>query len=201
MNFLKSLVLYTALAATATTGAFAQDGSAAAMETADLLELREGLMLKLALHSEPQPGSAAEFTDPDGGSHSLSDYNGKYVLLNFWATWCTPCRKEMPSLDRLQDRLGGDSFEVVPVATSRNPRAAIDRFWAQAEIKNLPVLLDPDRALAADFGAFSLPVSVILNPEGQEIGRLVGDAEWDSESALAILSALTGAEDRGAASE
>ncbi|MFV2053881.1 TlpA disulfide reductase family protein [Aliiroseovarius sp. YM-037] len=182
MSIFRSLVLYTALSLTAT--------AAGATDKAALEAMREGMMQKLVIHDAPVGGSDATFTDPDGGEHSLADYEGKYVVLNFWATWCAPCRKEMPSLDRLQADLGGDRFEVVPVATSRNPLPAINRFFEEEEIVNLPILLDPDRALAADFGAFSLPVTVILNPEGQEIARLVGDAEWDGESAMAIFNAL-----------
>jgi len=197
MNFLKSLVLYTALAASATS-AIAQEATHVVPSHEELREMREGSMRKLILHPEPKRESATVFTDPQGGEHTLADYQGKYVLLNFWATWCTPCRVEMPSLDRLQARLGGDQFEVVPVATSHNPQAAIDRFWTEAEIENLPVLLDPSRALAADFGALSLPLTIILNPEGREVARLIGDAEWDSDSAIAILSAMSGAEDPGA---
>ncbi len=197
MNFLKSLVLYTALAASATP-AIAQEATHVVPSHEELREMREGSMRKLILHPEPKRESATVFTDPQGGEHTLADYQGKYVLLNFWATWCTPCRVEMPSLDRLQARLGGDQFEVVPVATSHNPQAAIDRFWTEAEIENLPVLLDPSRALAADFGALSLPLTIILNPEGREVARLIGDAEWDSDSAIAILSAMSGAVDQGA---
>ncbi|MBI1493651.1 TlpA disulfide reductase family protein [Halocynthiibacter styelae] len=198
MNFLKSLVLYTALAASATS-AMAQDVTHQPPDREELREMREGSMRKLILHPEPKRESATVFTDPQGGEHTLADYQGKYVLLNFWATWCTPCRVEMPSLDRLQARLGGDQFAVVPVATSHNPQAAIDRFWTEAEIENLPILLDPSRALAADFGALSLPLTIILNPEGKEVARLIGDAEWDSDSAIAILAAMSGAEDKGAA--
>ncbi len=198
MNFLKSLVVYTALAVTATS-AIAQDVTHTPPSIEELRDMREGSLRKLILHSEPQRESAAMFTDPQGGEHSLADYEGKYVLLNFWATWCTPCRVEMPSLDRLQARLGGDAFAVVPVATSHNPQPAIDRFWEQAEISNLPILLDPDRLLAADFGALSLPLTIVLDPQGREIARLIGDAEWDSDSAVAILSALSGAEDNGLA--
>ncbi|WP_166417568.1 TlpA family protein disulfide reductase [Cochlodiniinecator piscidefendens] len=182
MRLFRSLVLYTALAFTAT--------SASATSTEEILALREGLMLKLNFHAEPRPFVDTPFVDADATEHTLAEYAGKTVVLNFWATWCTPCRVEMPSLDRLQTELGGDAFEVVTIATGHNRMPAITRFFEQQEIENLPILLDPSRALAAEFGALSLPITVILNPEGQEIGRLIGDAEWDSESAIAILSAL-----------
>lgn len=183
MKILWSVALYTALALNSTASAFDREV---------VLAVREGLLIKLQLHEEPYPGTDVTFSDPDGGEHSLAEYEGKVVLLNFWATWCTPCLKEMPSLDRLQAALGGDQFAVVPIATSRNPMPAINRFFDRAEIENLPILLDPDRSLAAEFGAFSLPLTVLLNAEGQEIGRLTGDAEWDSDSAIAIIEALIG---------
>ena len=182
MRYLRSMVLYAGLTLTATT--------AAAADIAELEALREGLMQKLNFHEEPRDGSDVAFFDPDGGEHTLADYQGKYVVLNFWATWCTPCRKEMPSLDRLQAEMGSDNFEVVPVATSRNPMPAIERFFEQENIAELPILLDPSRELAADLAVLSLPVTMILNPEGQEIARLIGDAEWDSDSAKAIFAAL-----------
>jgi hypothetical protein len=82
--------------------------------------------------------------------------------------------------------------DVVTVATGRNPPPAITRFFEEIGVKNLPVLLDPKSALARQMGVFGLPLTVILDPEGREVGRLIGDAEWDSPDALAMFGALTG---------
>jgi thiol-disulfide isomerase/thioredoxin len=163
-------------------------------ELAELRDLREGALRKLILHPAPKTRADIPYTDPDGGTRSLSEYQGKYILVNFWATWCAPCRKEMGSLDRLQAELGGEKFEVVSIATSRNPMPAITRFFDEENIQNLPILLDPKSTLAAEYGTISLPLTVILNPAGQEIGRLIGDAEWDSVSAKAIIRKLAGIE-------
>ncbi len=152
--------------------------------------LATGLMKKLSFHATPKPASTVAFTDPEGGEHTLAEYKGKYVLVNLWATWCAPCRKEMPSLDRLQKAKGGDDFAVVTIATGRNTLPGIKRFFDEAGVTGLPVLLDPKQALARDMSVLGLPVSVILNREGQEIARLTGDAEWDGESAQAIIGAL-----------
>lgn len=160
---------------------------------AEIREMREGSMRKLILHSAPEQRADVPYTDPDGGVRRLSEYRGKHVLVNFWATWCAPCRKEMGALDRLQGALGGDRFEVVTIATSRNPLPAIRRFFAEEGIVGLPVLLDPQSDLAAEYGVISLPLSVVLDAGGREIARLIGDAEWDSDSAMAILGALSGA--------
>lgn len=170
-------VLYTALALGANPG-LAQDAAA----------LREGDMQKLALHEAPVPVPAAELVTLDDQPASLDAYRGKWVVLNFWATWCAPCRREMPSLDRLQAAL--PDLAVVPVATGRNDPAAIERFYEEAAIANLPVLRDPKSALSRAMGVMGLPVTVILNPEGEEVARLIGDAEWDSASAQAVLTAL-----------
>jgi thiol-disulfide isomerase/thioredoxin len=155
---------------------------------ADVADLRDGDMKKLALHAEPVPVPEAVLLDATDGEHSLADYKGKWVVLNFWATWCAPCRREMPSLDRLQVAM--PEIAVVPVATGRNAVPGIERFFAEAGVTGLPILRDPTSTLARGMGVMGLPVTVILNPEGQEVARLIGDAEWDSASAKAILAAL-----------
>ena len=154
-------------------------------------------MKKLVFASEAKDVSQAVFTTPDGIEHTLSDWQGKYVLVNFWATWCAPCRKEMPSLDALQEEFGGDAFEVVTIATGRNAIPAIERFFEEVEVTHLPILLDPKQKLARDMAVLGLPISVILNPEGHEIARLRGDAEWYSDSARAIVGAMIGDEAGG----
>ncbi|MFD1343524.1 TlpA disulfide reductase family protein [Litorisediminicola beolgyonensis] len=152
--------------------------------------LRAGDMKKLNFHSEPKDAGSAGFTDFDGAELSLAEYEGKWVLLNFWATWCAPCRKEMPQLAELQERLGGDDFEVLTIATGRNPPPAMKSFFDEIGVTNLPLHRDPNSALAREMAVLGLPVTVILNPEGQEVARLQGDADWASEDALAVLDAL-----------
>lgn len=181
MGILRSMVLYAALAACA---------NSASADTASLEALREGLMKKLVFHTEAKSVSDKVFTDPEGGEHRLADYKGKYILVNFWATWCAPCRKEMPSLDKLQETLGGERFEVVTVATGRNTLPGITKFFGKADVTHLPILLDPKQTLARDMGVLGLPITMIIDPEGREIARLRGDAPWDSKSALAIIGAL-----------
>ena len=145
-------------------------------------------MKKLMLLDEPVAVPEAVLLDAEDGEHSLADYKGKWVVLNFWATWCAPCRREMPSLELLQAAM--PDIAVVPVATGRNAVEGIRRFFDDAGVKTLPILRDPQSRLAHGMGVMGLPVTVILNPEGQEVARLIGDAEWDSDSARAILAAL-----------
>jgi thiol-disulfide isomerase/thioredoxin len=149
--------------------------------------LREGDMRKLVF-SDPKALPEAALLDAAGAPVALSDWSGQWVVLNFWATWCAPCRHEMPSLDRLQAAMPG--IAVVPVATGRNSVTAIDKFYAEAGVSLLPNLRDDNSALARGMGIMGLPVTVILNPQGQEVARLIGDAEWDSPSAQAVLAAL-----------
>lgn len=184
MAFIRLLVVYTALSLGANTGQ--------ASDITTLESLRAGDMKKLVFHSEARALPGSVLIDETGRERELAEHAGKWVVLNFWATWCPPCRQEMPSLDRLQADLGGEDLAVVTVATGRNAPQAIDRMFAELGIATLPKWRDPDSALARGMGVAGLPVTVILNPEGQEIARMQGEAHWDSDSAKAILSALVG---------
>ena len=157
---------------------------------AALEALRAGEMDKLVVHPVPQPAVDGAFTDLDGGNHSLADFRGKVVVLNFWATWCAPCREEMPSLDRLQAETGGADLAVLTVATGRNSPQGISRFFEDEGITALPRYTDADMSLARSMAVFGLPVTVILDRDGQEVARLTGGADWNSESARAILAAI-----------
>lgn len=172
----------------------AKDGANGGGDPASLADLRTGDMKKLAIHSTPKPVSTVAFSTVEGVEKTLADYKGKTVLVNFWATWCAPCRAEMPSLNTLQQELGGEDFEVVTIATGRNPLPAIEKFFAETEITDLPILLDPKRALSRDASVFGMPTTFVMNAEGLEIARMTGDADWASEDALVFLRAVIGDE-------
>ena len=175
------VVIYTAL----TLGA-----NAAAADPAAMAALLQGDMKKLAIHQSPRPVPEVGLADLRDRPAALADWRGRWVVVNFWATWCAPCREEMPSLDRLQAAMG-DRLAVVTVATGRNAVPAIERFFAEAGVTRLPALRDPKSALARQIGIMGLPVTLILNPEGFEVARLMGDAAWDGPEAQAALRALT----------
>ncbi|MDN5568917.1 MAG: TlpA family protein disulfide reductase [Paracoccus sp. (in: a-proteobacteria)] len=179
---LRSALLYTALVFGANT-AFAQ--------TPDWQAAKDGGLAKLVVAQDAAPISETEFTDPKGGTHTLADYKGKVVLVNFWATWCAPCREEMPALDRLQAELGGDDFQVVTIATGRNAPDRITAFFDEVGVENLPILLDPRQMVARDMGVVGLPVSVLIDRDGNEVARYLGDAEWDSDVAKTLITQLT----------
>lgn len=183
MRLLSSLTLYMALLLGA--------NAALAADTAALKEMRVGDMKRLIVHSEPKPLTETPFTLADGaGTATLAEYRGKYVLLNFWATWCAPCRKEMPMLSELQTEFGGEDFEVLTLATGRNSPTRIKAFFDEIGVTNLPRHQDPRQAVAREVGVLALPITVLVDPEGREIARLLGDAEWNSEDAKAIIRAL-----------
>lgn len=177
-----SLILYLALAAGA---------NATSAYPSGVTDLRDGDMRKLVFHEDAKEVSQVPFLLPgDAGEATLADHKGKYVLVNFWAVWCVPCRVEMPTLAALQEELGGDRFKVLTIATGRNQPAAIDKFFDKIGVTNLPKNRDPKQALARDMSVLGLPITVLLDPDGNEIARLRGDADWHSESAVAIIKAL-----------
>ena len=176
-------ILFTAAYIAASLGANAASAQ-------DLSDLQVGDMRGLVIHETPVETSGLPFVQADETEGTLADYAGQHVLLNFWATWCAPCREEMPSLQALQDTLGGESFQVVTLATGRNPPQAIRRFFEEEGVTTLPQYRDINQQIAREMGIFGLPITVVLNPEGQEIARLRGDAHWDSPEAIAMLEAL-----------
>ena len=187
MRLFRLIPFYMALALGANT--------ALATDAETLAPLREGSLKRLILHKEPKAAKTIKFQiEDDGGVGTLGDFRGKYVLVNFWATWCAPCRKEMPQIAELQSEFGGDKFQVLTLATGRNTPAGIRKFFEESGIQNLPRHQDSKSSAAREFGIIALPITIILNPEGQEIARLMGDAEWNSDSAKSIIAALVGSE-------
>jgi thiol-disulfide isomerase/thioredoxin len=156
----------------------------------DLDDLLTGEMRGLVIHDTPVAASDLPFERADGTEGSLGDYAGRMVVLNFWATWCAPCREEMPSLQNLHDTLGGDDFGVVTLATGFNQPQAIRRFFDETGVTDLPQYRDINQQIAREMGVFGLPITVILDAQGREIARLRGDAHWDSPEAISVIEAL-----------
>ncbi len=174
------VVLYTSLAIGA-------NAALADVATADAA--RAGDMRRLVFLDEPIALPDIGLVDETDAPRSLAEYKGQWVVLNFWATWCAPCRAEMPLLQALEAAMG-DDFSVVTIATGRNSVEGIDKFFAEAGITSLPRLRDPKSELARNMGVLGLPLTVILNPEGQDVGRLIGDADWNGVDARAMFAAL-----------
>ena len=140
-----------------------------------------------AVHEAPKPMADIRFEDGDGNEKTLADFRGKAVLLNVWATWCVPCREEMPTLDRLQTELGGPNFEVVTLSIDRAGPDAVKKFFSEIGIENLAIHMDSSAKSMFALGVVGLPTTILIDGEGRELGRLVGPAEWDSPEMVEFI--------------
>ena len=157
---------------------------------AELRALTVGEMSGLSVHETPITTPLVQFFAEDGGALSLQAFRGKVVLLNFWATWCGPCRKEMPEINALAAELGGPDFTVVTVSLDRGgpkrPKAFFDKIGANA----LTLYQAPKMGLSKSMGVKGLPVTAILDRSGHEIARITGAADWSSEDAKRFIARL-----------
>ncbi|AFL51281.1 redoxin family protein [Sinorhizobium fredii] len=150
----------------------------------------EGVPKGFVLNDTPKPIPDVLFTDGDGQPRTLADFRGKVVLLNVWATWCLPCRKEMPTLDRLQAALGGDRFQVVALSVDRLGAETVKTFYSEIGVRRLAAHVDASgRALSA-LAAVGLPTTILIDTDGRELGRLMGPAEWDAPDMVAFLKSI-----------
>jgi thiol-disulfide isomerase/thioredoxin len=147
----------------------------------------EGTPQGFAIQEPSKPLPEIAFQDGDGKPRTLGDFRGKVVLLNIWATWCAPCRKEMPTLDRLQAQLAGSDFQVVALSMDRAGPDVVKKFFAEIGVRNLALEIDPSSKAMFALGVFGLPTTVLIDRKGQEIGRLVGPAEWDAPKMLDFI--------------
>jgi peroxiredoxin len=134
------------------------------------------------------PAPALALKDLDGRSHQLSDYRGKVILVNFWATWCGPCRDEMPSIQELKDKLAGKPFVVLAVNLDE-PESRIWKFLSQMKL-DFTILLDPERKAARAWGARILPATYVIGPDGKIRYSLVGEINWGHEQVVSRISEL-----------
>jgi len=143
--------------------------------------------LPFARAASPKPVPALQFEDAQGRKRTLADFRGKVVLLNVWATWCVPCREEMPALDRLQAELGGPGFHVVAVSVDQQGPAVAQRFFKEIGIKSLEFHIDRSARAAFQLDAPGLPVTLLIDRQGREIGRKLGAATWDAQQVVQDL--------------
>jgi thiol-disulfide isomerase/thioredoxin len=163
-----------------------------------LAGLNKGPMAPLLVRSKPLDLPPIEFADGEGADKSLADFKGKVVLLNIWASWCVPCREEMPALDKLETELGGKDFAVVAVNIDKGGPDKARAFLAETGATHLPLYTDPSSKLFAALKAVGMPTTLVLDREGREIGRLVGPADWSSPEAKRVVEAAVAAKPTGA---
>lgn len=182
------------------TGAFSGNRSvvaecrAAATVAERLVPHTRGEVAAFLVERSPTPAPNLTFRDGEGRELRLDAFRGRTVLLNLWATWCAPCRHEMPALDRLQAALGGPAFEVVAVSIDLGAADKPRAFYAETGIQRLAFFQDPSgrvfQELRAVGRAVGMPTTVLIDPSGCILGHLSGPAEWSSEDALRLVRAV-----------
>ncbi len=150
-----------------------------------------------AVLDTPEAVPEISFADAAGQPKTLADYSGKVVLLNIWATWCAPCRKEMPTLDRLQAKLGGPDFEVVALSMDRKGPDIVKKFYAEIGVTHLALNIDTSAKAMFALNAVGLPMTLLINRDGKEIGRLIGPAEWDAPDMVDFIRGRIAAKQQG----
>lgn len=136
---------------------------------------------------DPKPVPPLSFLDGEGRRIDLSEFKDRLVLLNLWATWCAPCVKEMPALDRLQAQLGGEGFQVVALSVDRGGKEQVQPFFQRVGLRNLALYLDPSSSSMQALSLRGLPTTLLVDQEGRELGRIEGAVEWDSPEVVAFL--------------
>jgi thiol-disulfide isomerase/thioredoxin len=144
---------------------------------------------EFVLSKQPYPAPAISLADTSGHSVELSELQGKLVIVNLWATWCGPCLREMPSLERLQSRLG-ERVAVLAVSEDRGGNKSVEPFIAKLGLKSVKIYIDPKSEVGHAFGVRGLPTSFLIDREGKVLGRVEGAAEWDSPKILGVLEPL-----------
>jgi thiol-disulfide isomerase/thioredoxin len=162
-----------------------------------LMPLARGEVAALGVPATPRLPPSLQFEDAEGRSRRLAEFKGQAVLVNLWATWCVPCRKEMPALDRLQQALGGSDFAVVAVNIDTTRLENRQRFLAEAGVHNLAFYADPKaevfQILKSAGTTIGLPTTLLIDKAGCQVASLAGPAEWASPDAMALIRALIGA--------
>ncbi len=155
-----------------------------------LRQLREGDMNRLIVHDQPRAVPEIEVVGASGETTTIGDFGGSVVVLNFWATWCAPCIKEMPSLDRLQQTFDPEDVRVLAVATGRHSVPKVERFLEQNDIRTLQILYDRKTKMSGALSVISIPVTVLIDRNGFEVARFIGDTEWDSAESIRVIEVL-----------
>jgi thiol-disulfide isomerase/thioredoxin len=151
--------------------------------------LIRGAMARFKPARPPKPMPDLEFLDANDNPLRLADFTGQARLINLWATWCAPCVKEMPSLDRLQATMPRDRFMVLPISLDGPSKGKVAPFYKERNLTDLGIFYDKGRKAMSVLDVSLLPTSILVDPAGRELGRLEGDADWDTPEGIALMRA------------
>jgi len=168
-------------------GLSAPSGLLAGTAGADEVPVQSGWMEQFSFKDPPRPAPQTPFLAGNGTEVKLGDFKGRVLLVNFWATWCAPCIRELPTLDRLQAELGGEGLLVLAVSQDRGGAAVAGPFLEKHDIRTLGLFLDPKMRLGRELAVRALPWTFLIDREGQIVGELPGYAEWDSAEAIELI--------------
>lgn len=143
--------------------------------------------LRTGATDTPQSLPEIRFVDGAGAPRSLTDFRGRVILLNVWATWCAPCREEMPALDRLQASLGGPGFEVVALSIDRGGVHFVKRFYEELGLHALGIYIDENAEALSKLGAVGIPLTLLVDRDGRELWRVLGPREWDQPAQVSRI--------------
>ncbi len=151
----------------------------------------------LATHDAPRPVPETTFENGDGEPMTLADFRGKVIVLNLWATWCPPCRREMPTLDALQAELGSERFEVVALSIDRAGPSVVREFFAEQGIEHLALYIDTSARALSRLNIRGIPTTLVLDAAGREVARVTGEADWATTSMLDYFRGLIAEQTKG----
>ncbi len=191
---LERVLKYAALAAVAlfagVTIAVWMSGDRANLEDPSPTQAGDRLIGSLLRRAEPRNVADIVFSEAGGRARRLSEWRGKTVVLNLWATWCAPCKAEMPSLDRLQSQIGDEGYTVIALSMDRKGMGEPTAFFASQGITHLKLYNDSTGQASVRLKAPGLPFTIVLNEKGEEVAHVTGPAEWDSAAMIAQIRSL-----------
>ena len=142
----------------------------------------------ITVHKKVKKYDGLTFLDQNNEQINLDEFQGKLILLNFWASWCAPCKKEMPSLDRLQFNDILNNIKIFPINVGRDTTEKAERFFKELKIQNLDIYFDSPNTLAKEFSLRGIPTTILINKKGEEFARILGSIDFDEKKFIDWLS-------------
>ncbi|MDG2270567.1 MAG: TlpA disulfide reductase family protein [Alphaproteobacteria bacterium] len=147
-------------------------------------------IINLIVHPKPRVAPDIKFVDTDGKILTLRDFRGQYTAVHFWATWCFPCRGEMPTVDHLQNEVGLDKITILPLSLDRHGPTQLTNFYGEFNIQHLPIYIDEGMESARTMRVNGIPATIFIDPQGREVARVLGDRDWSTPEAVALVEGV-----------